>query len=108
MKLTETELALYSAYVLLAPDRPGLKGVSEIQRLNTAILKSLRYELGKTHEQPYKGDVSAFDCLLAKLPSLREVSLLHIDALAKVPAHRAPPRVPRPSQGAILRRRLSH
>ncbi|XP_077562965.1 nuclear hormone receptor 3 ROR-beta isoform X3 [Haemaphysalis longicornis] len=83
MKLTETELALYSAYVLLAPDRPGLKGVSEIQRLNAAILKSLRYELGKTHEQPYKGDVSAFDCLLAKLPSLREVSLLHIDALAK-------------------------
>ncbi|KAH7944768.1 hypothetical protein HPB49_000403 [Dermacentor silvarum] len=83
MKLTETELALYSAYVLLAPDRPGLKGVSEIQRLNAAILKSLRYELGKTHEQPYKGDVSAFDCLLAKLPSLREVSLLHMDALAK-------------------------
>ncbi|XP_075549958.1 nuclear hormone receptor 3 ROR-beta isoform X4 [Dermacentor variabilis] len=83
MKLTETELALYSAYVLLAPDRPGLKGVSEIQRLNAAILKSLRYELGKTHEQPYKGDVSAFDGLLAKLPSLREVSLLHMDALAK-------------------------
>ncbi|KAH6930833.1 hypothetical protein HPB50_019711 [Hyalomma asiaticum] len=83
MKLTETELALYSAYVLLAPDRPGLKGISEIQRLNAAILKSLRYELGKTHEQPYKGDVSAFDCLLAKLPSLREVSLLHMDALAK-------------------------
>ncbi|XP_037517763.1 probable nuclear hormone receptor HR3 isoform X2 [Rhipicephalus sanguineus] len=83
MKLTETELALYSAYVLLAPDRPGLKGISEIQRLNAAILKSLRYELGKTHEQPYKGDVSAFDCLLAKLSSLREVSLLHMDALAK-------------------------
>lgn len=83
MKLTETELALYSAYVLLVPDRPGLKGVPEIQRLNTAILKSLRYELGKTHELPYKGDVSAFDCLLAKLPSLREVSLIHMDALAK-------------------------
>ncbi|KAH8022918.1 hypothetical protein HPB51_006348 [Rhipicephalus microplus] len=64
-------------------DRPGLKGISEIQRLNAAILKSLRYELGKTHEQPYKGDVSAFDCLLAKLSSLREVSLLHMDALAK-------------------------
>ncbi|XP_029825451.1 probable nuclear hormone receptor HR3 isoform X1 [Ixodes scapularis] len=83
MKLTETELALYSAYVLLAPDRPGLKGVPEITRLSTAILKSLRYELDKTHEQPYKGDVSVFDSLVAKLPSLREVSLLHMDALAK-------------------------
>lgn len=66
-----------------AADRPGLKGVPEITRLSTAILKSLRYELDKTHEQPYKGDVSVFDSLVAKLPSLREVSLLHMDALAK-------------------------
>ncbi|XP_064472270.1 probable nuclear hormone receptor HR3 isoform X5 [Ornithodoros turicata] len=83
MKLTETELALYSAYVLLSPDRPGLKGITEVQRLSSAILKSLRYELSNTHELPYKGDVSAFDCLLAKLPTLREASVLHMDALGK-------------------------
>ncbi|KAG8182668.1 hypothetical protein JTE90_019693 [Oedothorax gibbosus] len=83
LKLTESELALYSACVLLSPDRPGLKNILDVQTLNQAILKALRHELDATHKLPYKGDVRAFDVLMAKLTDLRDASLLHMEALAK-------------------------
>ncbi|XP_044009515.1 probable nuclear hormone receptor HR3 isoform X2 [Aphidius gifuensis] len=83
LKLTETELALYSAAVLLSPDRPGLRGQSEITRLSQAVIRALRSELDRNHILPIKGDVTVCDALLAKLPQLREISLLHMDALAK-------------------------
>ncbi|KPM08682.1 nuclear hormone receptor HR3-like protein, partial [Sarcoptes scabiei] len=85
LKLTEAELALYSAYILISPDRPGLKGILEIQRLNQAIIKALRNEL--THSQKaniyIKGDVTVLDMMLAKSTTLRELSLLHMEALCK-------------------------
>ncbi|KAG1675531.1 putative nuclear hormone receptor HR3 [Nymphon striatum] len=83
MKLTETELALYSAFVLLASDRPGLKGISEIHKLNQAVMKTLRMELSRTHKQAYKGDITVFDALVLKSKILRDASGLHIEALIK-------------------------
>ncbi|XP_048509612.1 probable nuclear hormone receptor HR3 isoform X9 [Athalia rosae] len=83
LKLTETELALYSAAVLLSPDRPGLKGLAEITRLSQAVIRALRAELDRNHVTPIKGDVTVCDAMLAKIPQLREISLLHMDALAK-------------------------
>ncbi|XP_066143111.1 probable nuclear hormone receptor HR3 isoform X7 [Euwallacea fornicatus] len=89
LKLTETELALYSACVLLSPadsvlDRPGLKGMAEIGRLNQAVLRALKLELDRNHTIPIKGDVTVCDALLTKIPNLREISLLHMDALGKL------------------------
>lgn len=84
LKLTETELALYSACVLLSPDRPGLKGIGEIGRLSQAVLRALRIELDRNHSLPIKGDVTVCDALLTKIPTLREISMLHMDALAKL------------------------
>jgi len=83
LKLTESELALYSAYVLLAPDRPGLRGVAEIQRLNQAVLRALKMELNRSHKLPYKGDITVADLLFAKVGGLREISTLHMEALTK-------------------------
>ena len=83
MKLTETELALYSAVVLLSPDRAGLKGLAEITRLSQAVQRALRIEMDRTHPQPIKGDVTVCDAMLAKIPVLRDLSMLHMDALAK-------------------------
>ncbi|XP_023290751.1 probable nuclear hormone receptor HR3 [Orussus abietinus] len=83
LKLTETELALYSAAVLLSPDRPGLKGQTEITRLSQAVIRALRSELDRNHLSPIKGDVTVCDAMLAKIPQLREISLRHMDALAK-------------------------
>ncbi|XP_050499368.1 probable nuclear hormone receptor HR3 isoform X8 [Diabrotica virgifera virgifera] len=84
LKLTETELALYSACVLLSPDRPGLKGVGEIGRLSQAVVRALRLELERNHSLPIKGDVTVCDALLTKIPTLREISMLHMDALGKL------------------------
>ncbi|XP_072750798.1 probable nuclear hormone receptor HR3 isoform X7 [Anoplolepis gracilipes] len=83
LKLTETELALYSAAVLLSPDRPGLKCLGDITRLSQAVIRALRSELDRNHVTPIKGDVTVCDAILAKIPQLREISLLHMDALAK-------------------------
>ncbi|KAK7865522.1 hypothetical protein R5R35_003220 [Gryllus longicercus] len=83
LKLTETELALYSACVLLQADRPGLKGLAEISRLSQAVLRALRLEIDRNHILPIKGDVTVCDSMLAKIPTLRELSVLHMDALAK-------------------------
>ncbi|XP_050446401.1 probable nuclear hormone receptor HR3 isoform X3 [Cataglyphis hispanica] len=83
LKLTETELALYSAAVLLSPDRPGLKCLGDINRLSQAVIRALRSELERNHVTPIKGDVTVCDAILAKIPQLREISLLHMDALAK-------------------------
>ncbi|XP_034947650.1 probable nuclear hormone receptor HR3 isoform X6 [Chelonus insularis] len=83
LKLTETELALYSATILLSPDRPGLKGQNEITKLSQAVITALRSELERNHILPIKGDVTVCDAMLAKMTQLREISHLHMDALAK-------------------------
>ncbi|KAJ8955706.1 hypothetical protein NQ318_008578 [Aromia moschata] len=70
LKLTETELALYSACVLLSPDRPGLRGMGEIGRLSQAVVRALRLELDRNHSLPIKGDVTVCDALLTKIPTL--------------------------------------
>ncbi|XP_065342422.1 probable nuclear hormone receptor HR3 isoform X2 [Cloeon dipterum] len=83
LKLTENELALYSAYVLLSGDRPGLKGVADINKLSQAVLRALKMELERNHRLPLKGDVLVGDALMAKMSELRELNLLHMEALAK-------------------------
>jgi nuclear receptor subfamily 1 group F protein 4 len=52
-------------------DRPGLKGLAEIGRLSQAVLRALRLELERNHSVPIKGDVTVYDALLAKVPTLR-------------------------------------
>lgn len=64
-------------------DRPGLKGIHDIQVLNQALLKSLRFELSRTHKMYVKGDVTVMDILHGKTSTLRELSMLHMDALTK-------------------------
>jgi nuclear receptor subfamily 1 group F protein 4 len=60
-----------------------LRGTQEIQRLSQAVLRALRLELTRTHRSPLKGDVSVADFLSARLPALREISGLHMEALAR-------------------------
>lgn len=43
----------------------------------------MRSELDRNHAAPIKGDVTVCDAMLAKISQLREISLLHMDALAK-------------------------
>ncbi|XP_026474658.1 probable nuclear hormone receptor HR3 [Ctenocephalides felis] len=82
LKLTETELALYQSLVLLWPERHGVRGNTEIQRLFNMSISAIRHEIELNHA-PIKGDVTVLDTLLAKIPTFRELSLLHMEALSK-------------------------
>lgn len=64
-------------------DRSGLKGSGEITRLYQAVIRALRTELDRNHVSPIKGDVTVCDAMLAKIPQLREISSMHMEALAK-------------------------
>lgn len=84
MQLSEVALSLYSAYILLQDDRPGLRNTEEISRLNNAVLTALQREL--THRPPMvavKGDVSVINKLMTKRHSLREINYMHLEALNK-------------------------
>jgi nuclear receptor subfamily 1 group F protein 4 len=83
MKLSETELALYSAFILFSYDRPGIRDTEQIKRLSNAVLGALKLELQKTHSIPMTGEVSTYDALIAKQREVREISRLHKEALTE-------------------------
>jgi nuclear receptor subfamily 1 group F protein 4 len=82
LKLTETELALYQSLVLLWPERNNVKGNTEIQRLFDMSMSAIRQEL-ETNHAPLKGDVTVLDTLISNIPTFRNLSLMHMDALSK-------------------------
>ncbi|KAH3707084.1 probable nuclear hormone receptor HR3 [Dreissena polymorpha] len=49
--LTEPEMALFGATLLVRPDRPGLKDLTDIQRLYEKISSALKMELGKNNRE---------------------------------------------------------
>jgi len=84
LKLSEVALSLYSAYVLLQADRPGLKNLEEIRKLNDAVCNSLQRELIHNPSlQHIKEEVSTISLLMNKRHILRELSFLHLDVLSK-------------------------
>ncbi|XP_026755814.1 probable nuclear hormone receptor HR3 isoform X8 [Galleria mellonella] len=85
LKLTETELALYQSLVLLWPERHGVRGNPEIQCLFNMSMAAMRHEIESNHA-PLKGDVTVLDTLLAKIPTFRELSLMHLEALCRFKA----------------------
>ncbi|XP_045486631.1 probable nuclear hormone receptor HR3 isoform X6 [Pieris rapae] len=85
LKLTETELALYQSLVLLWPERHNVRGNSEIQCLFNMSMTAMRHEI-ETNHAPIKGDVTVLDTLLAKIPTFRELSLMHLEALCRFKA----------------------
>ncbi|XP_028177799.1 probable nuclear hormone receptor HR3 isoform X6 [Ostrinia nubilalis] len=85
LKLTETELALYQSLVLLWPERHGVRGNPEIQCLFNMSMAAMRHEI-ETNHAPLKGDVTVLDTLLTKIPTYRELSLMHLEALCRFKA----------------------
>lgn len=85
LKLTETELALYQSLVLLWPERHGVMGNSEIRCLFNMSMSAMRHEIEVNHA-PLKGDVTVLDTLLAKIPTFRDLSLMHLGALSRFKA----------------------
>lgn len=84
LRLSDIALALYSAYILLQHDRPGLREAEQVRSLNQAVLTALHRELTENPPHvPLKGDVSVFNRVVNKRLALREISSLHMEALVK-------------------------
>jgi hypothetical protein len=90
MQLSEMALSLYCAYILLQEDRPGLRNVDEIKRLNQAVLQTLQRELiqrpppSASLQSSTADTASVLSKLLNKRHLLREISYLHMEALNKL------------------------
>jgi hypothetical protein len=69
-------------------DRPGLRNIDEIKRLNQAVLQTLQRELIQrpppSATQQARTDVSILTKLLNKRHLLREISYMHMEALNKL------------------------
>ncbi|KAK6185661.1 hypothetical protein SNE40_007843 [Patella caerulea] len=78
-KLTEVEMALFSALILISADRPGLKDTGDIQKLHEKIQASLKLEIGNNHQD----DAETLAKLVAQIPVVRGLSLLHVRILQR-------------------------
>ncbi|KAF7665239.1 hypothetical protein LDENG_00149420 [Lucifuga dentata] len=76
IQLSEEEMALFSAAVLLSPDRPWLMDVQKIRKLQEKVYMALQRRLqrdGASEEKLAK--------MVSKLPVMKYICNLHIDKL---------------------------
>ncbi|XP_052261564.1 uncharacterized protein LOC127865681 [Dreissena polymorpha] len=72
-KLGDAEKALFSALVLISPDRQGLKNRDKVSRLQELLIQALQNQVGATHpEEP-----GLFPRVLMSISSLRELGVEH-------------------------------
>lgn len=77
LNLKENELALFSAIVLFSNDRPGLRNVEQIRKLQDVLLKSLESLVTHNHAD----DPNYFIKLMRKTTDLRTINTLHSEKL---------------------------
>ncbi|XP_063770885.1 nuclear receptor ROR-beta-like isoform X3 [Pseudophryne corroboree] len=76
LDLSDKEIALFSAAVLMSPDRPWLTESNKVQKLQDRIFLALQKELQKRH----CGD-DLLTKLISKLPLMKTICNLHFDKL---------------------------
>uniref|UniRef100_A0A674NYI5 RAR-related orphan receptor C b n=1 Tax=Takifugu rubripes TaxID=31033 RepID=A0A674NYI5_TAKRU len=75
LQLTDEEVALFSAAVLLSPDRPWLKEGQKVQKLQEKVYLALQHSLHKSVSD------EKLDKMVSKLPTMKSICNLHIDKL---------------------------
>jgi len=82
LELSETALALYSAYILLQHDRAGLTNVDDIRTVGSTILNTLETELNSSSSfSLINSPNTIFQQLVNKRHTLRELSRSHLEVL---------------------------
>ncbi|CAG5117124.1 unnamed protein product, partial [Candidula unifasciata] len=71
--LRNSEKALFSALVLISPDRPGLKNREKVSKLQELLIQALQSEITLSH----KDEGGLFPRLLMSISSLRELGVEH-------------------------------
>lgn len=81
LQLTDEEIALFSAIVMISADRPGLRGVNQVETVQRTIALALEHMVHTTHPN----DRGLFKQLLQKIPDLRTLNTLHSEKLLGMP-----------------------
>ncbi|ROT77417.1 ecdysteroid receptor E75 [Penaeus vannamei] len=79
LSLSDAELALFCAVVVLSPDRPGLRNAELVDRVQRRLINCLRAVVTKHHPE----NPSLQRDLLSKIPDLRTLNTLHSEKLLK-------------------------
>ncbi|NXY00243.1 NR1D2 protein, partial [Centropus bengalensis] len=77
LDLTDEELGLFTAVVLVSADRSGMEDTASVEQLQETLIRALRALVLKTHP----AETSRFTKLLLKLPDLRTLNNLHSEKL---------------------------
>ncbi|CAG5115445.1 unnamed protein product, partial [Candidula unifasciata] len=73
MCLIDDEIALFSAVVLLSPDRPGLRNIEQVEKIQNKLTEALQNMISTNHKE----DGTLFAKLLMKTTDLRTLNTLH-------------------------------
>ncbi|XP_072297393.1 nuclear receptor ROR-beta-like [Eucyclogobius newberryi] len=76
LQLSDEEMALFSAAVLLSPDRPWLSEGQKVQKLQEKVYLALQHSLNKSGAPDEK-----LDKMVSKLPIMKSICNLHVDKL---------------------------
>ncbi|CAL4111576.1 unnamed protein product [Meganyctiphanes norvegica] len=77
LNLNDTELALFTAVVLLTADRPGITDNKVIEQQQDKIIEALRVQVGRNHAS----EAHLFPNLVMKMPELRQLGTKHHEHL---------------------------
>lgn len=83
LHLSEEEMSLFTAVVLVSADRSGLENVNSVEALQDTLIRALRSLITKNHPN----EIAIFTKLLLKLPDLRSLNNMHSEQLLAFKVH---------------------
>ncbi|CAN2389747.1 RNA polymerase II-specific [Pristimantis euphronides] len=83
LQLSEEEMSLFTAVVLVSADRSGIENVNSVEALQETLIRALRTLIMKNHSN----EASTFTRLLLKLADLRSLNNMHSKELLAFKIH---------------------
>ncbi|XP_030644310.1 nuclear receptor subfamily 1 group D member 2b [Chanos chanos] len=83
LNLSEEEMSLFTAVVLVSADRSGIENVNSVEALQETLIRALRSLITKNHPN----EIAIFTKLLLKLPDLRSLNNVHSEQLLAFKVH---------------------
>ncbi|XP_061441627.1 nuclear receptor subfamily 1 group D member 2 isoform X2 [Rhineura floridana] len=83
LNLSDEEMSLFTAVVLVSAERSGIENVNSVEALQETLIRALRTLITKTHPN----EASVFTKLLLKLPDLRSLNNMHSEELLAFKVH---------------------
>lgn len=81
LRLSDHEIGLFCAVVVIAPDRPGLRNVDLVTKINKRLEEVLQKTIAGNHPNDVASGQLIFTELTKKIPDLRTLNTLHSEKL---------------------------